>query len=917
MKKILFLILITVFFLFGNVIAFQFDEGRLNNCLCQCGCSADGWACYAGVSCYYHPAERSSSPNCMDTSLGVCVCEGFGCGRAQIATSGDCYDNCIRSYGEPVCGDGNCETNKDENCETCPSDCACTGARVCDPTDKWGADNQGCKDGCGDGVCVEPYETGENCPKDCINCGDYYCYGPENLDNCPEDCWVCPDGICTPPIENITTCWRDCVVCGDGICSTPYETDKQYDATYGTGCPQDCGNCNGNGVCDPGENDETCPSDCIENCYNNRDDDRDGLIDCDDPDCFSESICMPPNIPVSIRVLNGKDGKPLKNIQVSLFVRDNDIDFSPNPYDISYANSNGIATFEVDQIQYKKPIYVYALVEFKDEDGVFQIINNDPSTVTYGKVVSAPSPIFEIPWGSTFDMVMKTDARGVDTSFIDPSINSRLTDISYIYWNTKDIIEYFENDLEHELDTSLLPVKIYVFSPRGTTCEACYRYTTHEIFFDEIASVLNDPTAPENREWHEFTHHMNKDLYGLFPSRGTNDVNHAGFKNEMTTDSYTEAFAELWPVLHGGDGVYGGFYTLDSETKAWGRYGTDEELAFLSLMWRLQQEIFYDELEFWNFLGDNKPTNSQELYNAVLDEYPDEKETMDEIFIRHGFFRDSDIGNKKYDAGEPWWDKSNAAGNYNRRYDIGEKFIDLGSNTTQVYNASTDKIGAPSNYERPNRNRRPNFWFNFVKLDVKDKSGNKISDAAFSITYQFTGTCTGSTFTEQAVIRDDRIYILFPNDFESCNIQASISPNNYENLGNLLISQQEMETYMDHPISPEVLGESEENYFSEGYVALAEIIVGNKIEYCNNNGKCDPGETASCVDCAFPEPPIECYIREDCSSGLYCNAGSCSSIPPSTKPSPVRDDDQDDCCAGFVMLFILMGAGFFASSRYS
>ncbi|MFH1285152.1 MAG: hypothetical protein ABIH99_01075 [Candidatus Micrarchaeota archaeon] len=102
MKKIL---IFAFVFLLANFSA-AVDEKALNNCLCWCGCQEGaGWDCSV-VSCYYNPAAVDASPACADASGGECVCQGFGCGRAAIPTSGSCYDGCMNSYGEVTCAEG-------------------------------------------------------------------------------------------------------------------------------------------------------------------------------------------------------------------------------------------------------------------------------------------------------------------------------------------------------------------------------------------------------------------------------------------------------------------------------------------------------------------------------------------------------------------------------------------------------------------------------------------------------------------------------------------------------------------------------------------------------------------------------------------------------------------------------------------
>ncbi len=60
----------------------------------------------------------------------------------------------------------------------------------------------------------------------------------------------------------------------------------------GCGVPSVCGD----GVCDPGEDQFNCPEDCgsppeAEICDDGIDNDEDGLIDCDDPDCSADPDC--------------------------------------------------------------------------------------------------------------------------------------------------------------------------------------------------------------------------------------------------------------------------------------------------------------------------------------------------------------------------------------------------------------------------------------------------------------------------------------------------------------------------------------------------------------------------------------------------------------------------------------------------
>lgn len=100
----------------------------------------------------------------------------------------------------------------------------------------------------------------------CQGCGDKACNGDETCQTCPKDCGeCCGNGTCQPEYgEDCGTCAADCgPCCGNGLC----EAGRNEDCAS---CAQDCGQCCGNGVCETGRGEScaTCAGDCGSCCGN-------------------------------------------------------------------------------------------------------------------------------------------------------------------------------------------------------------------------------------------------------------------------------------------------------------------------------------------------------------------------------------------------------------------------------------------------------------------------------------------------------------------------------------------------------------------------------------------------------------------------------------------------------------------------
>ncbi len=730
------------------------------------------------------------------------------------------------------CKDGRfCDADR-RTCFTCPVTCGCNEAyeTPCRPPDEDNNLSYHC----------DRTDLPINVVKNTPACGDGFCYADdgENENTCPADC---PK---TMPKKD---------PCGDGVCSL---TD--------------------------GENGKTCPADCFEICGNGIDDDNNGLVDCADTQvCGTDPFCSQD---LSIRVVDGVYGKPMKYIPVAITVKDK----SKSNDMLGYTDTTGIVKFKIDMAQYESPVMAYAALALKDKDGIIKVVyDNDADPIV------VETKVFILPWGKEpLELAISEDSSFIDTKASDSRYVSNLADLSLIYYNTMEAVDFFRNDLGHEYDATKLPVTIHAFSSAGI-CTACYSPRQKAIYFDKQESLRTSINAPENREWHEFSHHVMVDVYGNMPALATGDKNHGGFSNSETEDSFSEAFAEFWPSVMGNDDLYSGFYNLKSGTRAWDNYGSSEELAFLSTMWDVKGEMTNGYKDLWTLVKSNKPQDVKQFYSAVTDIYPSDKTVIDAIFIKHGFFKDGNPGNGKRDLGEVCWDT-----NKNKVCDAGDKFIDLSvpNTTTSKERASMhydpgteDSVGTATNSARWQRTSRPLFWFNSIALDVKDASGKKITDAAFDITYDYSGKCEGSGFTYPVQMRDGNINLLFPEDLDTCTIKAKIAPRNYAKVEELTISKSDFDSAVGDKVTAD-------NMLEPGTAFQKSITIGQSINVCDMDLKCEPGENM-CSDCAYSGPQYECASDVDCGESSICYGGKCTAYGNTCDLNGVCDSGEGKNCA--------------------
>jgi hypothetical protein len=244
---------------------------------CQAGaCTGGEWTCQCKVA-----ADCDDKNPCTDDS-----CTGGSCRFDPNTVPCDDGDGCTSgdtcSGGKCVPGAKVCDCDSAADCDdgnVCTADsCDPAGSCVHDPALGPCDDNNTCTSGdsCKEGVCVPGTKTCE-----CEAAGDCDDANPCTDDACQANACVhsanaapCDDGdACTMPDACAGGACKPgpvaCAKCGDGTCFKAGETCAS--------CPDDCGACPAT---------ETA-------CADLWDDDGDGKIDCDDPDCQGKPPCLP------------------------------------------------------------------------------------------------------------------------------------------------------------------------------------------------------------------------------------------------------------------------------------------------------------------------------------------------------------------------------------------------------------------------------------------------------------------------------------------------------------------------------------------------------------------------------------------------------------------------------------------------
>ncbi|MFH1072344.1 MAG: carboxypeptidase-like regulatory domain-containing protein [Nanoarchaeota archaeon] len=300
-------------------------------------------------------------------------------------------------------------------------------------------------------------------------------------------------------------------------------------------------------------------------------------------------------------------------------------------------------------------------------------------------------------------------------------------DYAVMHKHLAEAVEYYKDVLKADISYKL-PVEIYpcVGGNPGTY----YDPTDSSIVIDSNDCDHADSDKPRNREWHEFSHHAMFSLYTQWPQpppgAALDTLNHDGYMNPSTSDSFMEGFAEYMSLMiaehykYPQPGVYASFGSIDTNWKAWDRRGKYEELAIAGILWDLYDGKDDDQVQIpfkdiWDELQDYR-NDFTDFYTRFTTTFPRQKDNIDEVFKQHGFFADKTPGNRSYDHVEAFRDA-----NKNNRREAAEPYIDyaiepLWAFSYMVWQAG-EPMGSATNYERPTRKSAVKEPGHYVKVD--------------------------------------------------------------------------------------------------------------------------------------------------------------------------------------------------------
>jgi hypothetical protein len=544
-----------------------------------------------------------------------------------------CTDTC---YGSQMRSNGHCDASTNGECRfeytNCENGCDASGAK------------------CASASPTQPIPAG-NRP----DCGDAYNYcdtaNGENCANCPQDCGCDPDKSCSPSTSgaDYMGCYRGQDRCKGVTCEGACVDEGGVGKVYSQGV------CDQNGKCDYSSV-TACPGIC----------DPEGKACAQSVGSISGDIFITDFSYQNPQLIK----RPLKNVYVDFNVYDS----SGSPVSF-YGNAPNAWTDGEGHFTLTNPTALAAgnkidiMVGFQDKDGKIDI--QPPQSQGY---------------------VVKYVVKGISVS--DPSLANYQIDLADLgitgdqdadaygkaYVNTMRAIEFKEKALGI---TPTIKENVHLFSSLRTShLGEQYADPDSGMRISAGDSGFFDSNSPDNREFHEYCHHIEDEAKPVQYSRSGND--HGSYNSNSDSEwGMVEGWAEFCSLQMkkyyglGNNGHYyysGGVINFELNHKMDANPGKkfSEELAIAGIMLDLTDSAsdyggkdddsvslplstvwsaFSAQRDFGDKKGTRYPRSLYDFYSAIKTLAPSSS-GIDAIFIAHNAFQDLN-SNGKWDAGEP------------------------------------------------------------------------------------------------------------------------------------------------------------------------------------------------------------------------------------------------------------------------
>ncbi len=358
--------------------------------------------------------------------------------------------------------------------------------------------------------------------------------------------------------------------------------------------------------------------------------------------------------------------------------------------------------------------------------------------------------------------------------YLDPSMShnqsSVLQDAGVFYYNVRDAAVFANKTLKVNFNHRL-PVEVYIYEPG---CGACYYGSDSHIQIRNTSadSSVWSADSPDNREYHEFGHHINTDSKmggenNIPTLSALGDENHRGAWNSNSLDSVEEGFAEFFSLMVKGNPQYrwGGTVTnlqrnfhlwLNSSTKKpiiYKNHGnqTDpiEEFNVASLLWDLVDNdkekgdfISLGAEKTWAVLNSPNITTVRSIYlafNRTIGRNDTNKtdglSDLDVLFVEHKFFYDRDR--------DRVWDPNETIG-----------YADI-MNLTWINSPRSDKP------------RIPGTALEFL---VVDEGGSEVDARFFNVSVEFDEERDSFSYYTWPDPGDNSLWVVVPMDARKVEI---------------------------------------------------------------------------------------------------------------------------------------------------